>query len=253
MSVLQLIKQSERPAHTGSYYIDVLSWFHTFLSPKNYMEIGTNTGESLRLSSCQSIAIDPAFYIQREIIGQKPTLHAYQKPSDAFFRDHNPLAILGSPIDLAFLDGMHWFEFLLRDFINTEKHCKKNSVIIMHDCVPTSLYYARRQPDDMADISGDIPNKEWWAGDVWKTAAILKKYRPDLRMYAFDAPPTGLLCITNLDPHSTALDDNYFDAVSKYSNVDEDLENFNLYNQHIDVMPTSSISSSSLMSRLFWL
>ncbi len=48
-----------------------------------------------------------------------------------------------------------------------------------------------------------------WTGDVWRTALLLKRRRPDLRITVLDAAPTGLVLITNLDPHSTLLADNH--------------------------------------------
>ncbi len=62
-----------------------------------------------------------------------------------FFARHDLGGLLGKPISMAFLDGMHHFEYLLRDFINTEKHCSSNSVILLHDCLPTDRHVARRE------------------------------------------------------------------------------------------------------------
>lgn len=253
MSEIEFIKATERPPHQGVIYFEALGWFHKFLNPKNYLEIGTRAGDSLRDVACPAIAIDPDFRVSGDIIGKKSTLHIFQKTSDDFFRDHDPVGLFGAPLDLAFLDGLHWYEFLLRDFINTEKSCKKNSVVILHDCVPTNLYYARRVIDDMQHLAQEIPNPEWWAGDVWKMAAILKKTRPDLRIHVFDAPPTGLVCITNLDPDSTVLEDNYFDLVRELADKEKDAENFAAFHDSLNILPTSELSAPDLMARFFWL
>jgi len=63
-------------------------------------------------------------------------LGLYQMPSDAFFAHYSPTALVGTPIEMAFLDGLHRCEYLLRDFINTERHCKPNSIVALHDCLP---------------------------------------------------------------------------------------------------------------------
>ena len=42
----------------------------------------------------------------------------------------------GKTLDLAFIDGMHHFEFALRDFINVEKYCSADSIILIHDVYP---------------------------------------------------------------------------------------------------------------------
>ncbi len=33
----------------------------------------------------------------------------------------------------------------------------------------------------------------YWTGDVWKLIPILQRYRPDLQLTLFDAPPSGLV------------------------------------------------------------
>ncbi|WP_442754763.1 class I SAM-dependent methyltransferase [Methylocystis sp. JAN1] len=250
---MELVKATERPLHGGVVYFDVLAWFHKFLNPKNYLEIGTRTGDSLRSVTCPSIAIDPAFQISEDIIGRKSILHIFQKTSDDFFRDHDPAILFGAPVDLAFLDGLHWYEFLLRDFINIEKSCRKNSVVVLHDCIPTNLYYARRLLEDLSGLSSQMPNPNWWAGDVWKTVAILKKARPDLRIHAFDAPPTGLVCITNLNPGSTVLEEDYYDLVQELMDTSQDADNFVSYCNSLTVRPTGDLATADRMARFFWL
>jgi len=120
----------------GKNYVHLLTDLHTSLKPERYLEIGVLAGATLALSSCATIAVDPKFRIKTNALGDKPVCHFHQQTSDAFFEEQNPTEILGGPIDLAFLDGMHWFEFLLRDFINTERHCAPGSAIVMHDCLP---------------------------------------------------------------------------------------------------------------------
>ena len=92
--------------------------------------------------------------------------------SDKFFADVDLQAVLRNRIDVAFLDGMHNFEYLLRDFINVERFCHQKSLILMHDCLPTVPGIAAR----------DRPANELsaWSGDVWKLLPILRKYRPNV-------------------------------------------------------------------------
>ena len=71
----------------------------------------------------------------------------YQITSDAFFKDVDAISSLGGSPDIAFLDGMHLFEFLLRDFYNTESICDPSSVMILHDCLPLNEAMAHRDSD----------------------------------------------------------------------------------------------------------
>ena len=41
--------------------------------------------------------------------------------------------------------------------------------------------------------------------------------RPDLRIFGVPTPPTGLILVTNLDPHSHSLPDGSFDAVAQFA------------------------------------
>jgi hypothetical protein len=82
--------------------------------------------------------------------------------SDNFFRRPDPNRIFDGPIDLAFLDGVHYCEYVLGDFANTEIHCRRNSVIAMHDCVPVDLAITSRAGAPTIETH----RKNWWTGDV---------------------------------------------------------------------------------------
>lgn len=202
--------------HHGTPYKEILAELHEVLRPSTYFEIGTDTGATLTLAMCESIAVDPAFNLQTNVLRGKTACHLFQMTSDDFFARYDPRQILGHPIDLAFLDGMHWFEYLLRDFTNTEPHCHRGSVIALHDCLPTDVYVGRREPHDRTKADR-FPHPSWWAGDVWKVVLILKRCRPDLKISCLDAPPTGLVLVTALDPDSTLLRCKYDRLVSEYA------------------------------------
>jgi hypothetical protein len=197
--------------HAGDHYLTVLQRLHECLRPETYFEIGTSKGDSLALARCASLAIDPAPEIAvAEVIGTKPLFAVYRLTSDEFFANYNPQAILGKSIEMAFLDGMHLCEFLLRDFLNTERHCQRNSVVVLHDCLPVEWPMAERQYTCQPVREH---HRHSWAGDVWRTALLLKRRRPDLEITCYAAPPTGLVCITNLNPMSTMLTDEYCNSV----------------------------------------
>jgi hypothetical protein len=80
---------------------------------RNYLEVGVRDGATLAKVDCPAIGVDPAFAFNRNPVGHKRVLHLYQMTSDAFFRDFDPRQIFGSTVDVAFLDGLHQFEYLL--------------------------------------------------------------------------------------------------------------------------------------------
>lgn len=236
---------------SGELYQGVLKRFHETLKPRTYFEVGTLSGDTLALASCRSVAVDPKFRLQADVVGSKPSCQLFQMTSDAFFEAHDPKTLLGSRIDMAFLDGLHLFEFLLRDFMNTEKHCKKNSVIFLHDCVPYDPYTTARSVAD--PIRNQSPRRDWWAGDVWKIVPALKKHRADLSITVLDALPTGLVLISNLDPSNTKLDENYSSVVTEF--VDLDLAEFGISNlpQVRSIKPTASLATREDIWKHFWL
>lgn len=229
----------------GEHYLKVLEELHKNLQPDSYLEIGTRTGSSLRLAQCESIAIDPQFKIKAEIVGSKPRLTLYQQTSDGFFAENPPGSLFGGrKLDMSFIDGMHLFEFLLRDFINTEKHCCKNSVITIHDCIPGDSYVTRRVENDPIAKHSEHPN--WWTGDVWKILPTLWKFRKDLRIHCVDAKPTGLVVVTNLDPLNTVLEHNYDAIVDEFVNRGILEYGLDKFLSDCKLVPTSAVMASSL-------
>lgn len=183
----------------GTPYLDVLIAFHENLQAKTYVEIGICQGDSLKLAnSVRKIGVDPNPILEADF----SEYFIYQKTSDQFFEEDAEKLFFEDKIDFAFIDGMHLFEFAFRDFINLEKHCHKNSYIAMHDVLPRCFSEASR---------GRITIN--WTGDVYRVILALRKYRPDLNITILDAQPTGLAIISNLDPTSEILKDNYEDIV----------------------------------------
>jgi hypothetical protein len=232
----------------GDNYLVLLRALHTILKPRTYFEIGSEAGISLSLAECASVAVDPAFGLKKDVIRRKPSLHLYHTTSDAFFRSVDPTAILGDKIELAFLDGMHLYEFLLRDFMNTERYCRRNSIIALHDCVPSDLLMTRRFQNNPEKT---LPPS--WTGDVWKMVPILKKYRPDLAITVTDASPTGLVLITNLDPSSTVLGSSYADIIREMAEVDLASYGLDRFLDECALVPTGSLTEFEGMAKRFWL
>jgi hypothetical protein len=249
-----LSRAPSMPDLSGAPYHEMLARLHAVLRPRSYLEIGVETGATLALARCAAIGIDPVFrFADIELVRQitaKPSLMLYQMPSDAFFADHDPTALLGRPIEMAFLDGMHRCEYLLRDFMNTERHCRPNAVVALHDCVPLELPMAERIAG--AD-SVDPRRRLMWTGDVWRTVLLLRRVRPDLQITVLDAAPTGLVLITNLDPASTKLRDGYAGFVQQM--MGWSLENLTLpgFYQEVGLEPTQNLQSEEDITARFWL
>jgi hypothetical protein len=193
-------------------YFALLERLHERLRPRTYVEIGVHMGRSLGRvpARTRSIGIDP------DPIVADPAVEAASKifrvTSDDFFREHDLRAELGGlPVDFAFIDGMHLFEFVLRDFMNLERHCGEDSVIMVHDCYPRERVHAEREWQSVA-----------WCGDVWKLIPCLREQRPDLNIAAIDVRPAGMGIITGLDPDSSVLPGSYDEIEARYLALDYD-------------------------------
>src|SRR5687767_12288135 len=122
--------QIKESGFQGWPYRDVLLHLHRGLRPRTYLEVGTSIGRTIALASCASIAVDPAFRIEKlNVIQAKPLCLFFQMTSDDFFGKYDVVQLFGGRADLVFLDGLHLFECLLRDFTNTEKCCSERSIV----------------------------------------------------------------------------------------------------------------------------
>lgn len=240
------------PPLAGEHYYQVLTRLHRVLEPQSYLEIGIRDGRSFALARCASVGIDPAFNIIPAAVVNKPASHLYRMASDAFFARHDPKALLGGPVDIAFLDGMHLFEFLLRDVMHVERHCRPNSILVLHDCLPSDIGMARRDRH-WSEAAGPTRSPSAWAGDVWKVLAILRALRPDLRIMVLDAAPTGLVLVTGLDPANTVLQERYFDIVEEYQALDLATIGLADFVAAQQVRPTRSLVTQADFARHFWL
>ena len=182
----------------GENYFLVLERLHRHLRPRTYVEIGVATGASLRFvqPGTAAFGVDP----KPEIIFPLPEgARVFAETSDEFFTSHDVRALLGGlPVDLALIDGMHQFEYALRDFMNLEQLCGPESTILIHDCFPRDRLTARRERVT-----------SFWSGDIWRLVVLLKKYRPDLSIHTIATPPTGLGMVRGLDPSSSFLRENF--------------------------------------------
>lgn len=195
---------AEEEATRGSiHYLEIMGRLHETLQPALYLEIGVRRGRSLGLARGPSIGVDP-----------EPDLADVQLPSstrlftvasDDFFRDLAAQEMTAPP-DLAFIDGMHLFEYALRDFMHIERLATPGTLVVIDDIHPSHPAQAERNRRTRV-----------WTGDIWKLRKCLTDLRPDLILMTVDTAPTGLLLVAGLDPDNRVLWDRYNPIVRKYS------------------------------------
>lgn len=155
----------------------------------SYLEIGVFLGKVFfNVSAKKKIAVDPHFRFGlyrkfKRIFKNITNLNAkfYEKTSDAFFAENAPKLYSHSKIDISLVDGMHEYDFALRDVENTLRYLQNGGVIIMHDCNPQMPQHAASFADWKANNFQGI-----WNGDVWKTIVHLRSLRDDINVFVLD-------------------------------------------------------------------
>ena len=174
----------------GPSYREVLSYIHLALRPTSYLEIGVETGATLRLAQTAKhiVGVDPNLAsLRRDELS--PQTQLYAVTSDEFFETQTLSKVFGGqPLQLAFIDGMHRFEFALRDFCNVELWSNPQTVVVVHDVLPILPIVAERERQT-----------KFWVGDVWKALWLLAELRKDLTVTVIPTPPSGLAVFRGLN------------------------------------------------------
>ena len=171
---------------------------------KNYLEIGCDQNQLFsKVKIDHKIGVDP-------VSGGN-----IRKTSDKFFEENK------SNFDIVFIDGLHTFQQVKKDIVNSVNCLKDNGIILVHDCMPDSL---GKQA---------VPRyKMQWNGDVWKAIVDLRQ-QEDLDIYTCEIDQ-GIGVITNkkntsklnLDkPINKLKFKDYFNNYKEYMRV-VSLENF---------------------------
>ena len=119
-----------------------------FKKYKSYLEIGCDRNQSFsNINIDKRVGVDP-------VEGG-----THKMTSDEFFSSNN------DKFDIIFIDGLHQYEQVIRDVKNSLNCLTKNGIILLHDCLPRTLWnqiYPRINSD--------------WNGDVWKAIVECRTY-----------------------------------------------------------------------------
>ena len=156
-----------------------------------YLEIGVAYGLTLEgVKSNFKSAVDPnPMYIQNKKIKNTKT---FKMTSNQFF-DSLPS---NEFFDVIFLDGLHTKEQLLMDFLNSIKHIKEDSWILIDDIVPRDRVSAI--PDLRESYSLRLERngtRKVWHGDCFKILPILKEYFPQFHQFLIIYPDNPQLLL----------------------------------------------------------
>ena len=121
---------------------------------KNYLEIGCDDDMLFsRINILNKVGVDP-------ICGGN-----VRKTSDDFFKDNK------KKFDLIFIDGLHYYEQVKKDILNSLKVLSPDGLILLHDCLPS-----RQSHQAVPRYRGR------WTGDVWK-AIVEFRTKEDVNIF----------------------------------------------------------------------
>jgi len=225
----------------GPSYREVLAFIHQALRPATYLEIGVETGATLRLAQrCRlAIGVDPDLTSLRQ---DDAIRHAQLRKctSDEFFGIQTLASAFDEqPLDLIFIDGMHQFEFVLRDFCNAERWAHSNTTVILHDVLPIIPLVAERERQT-----------KFWVGDAWKTLWLLLELRPDLRIRIIPTPPSGLAIIRGLNVANTPEESRWNAGIHRYLELPYPNEKPGHWPKHLPLVANSRIGWSQALDAL---
>ena len=113
---------------------------------KDYLEIGCDKNQSFsKIIVNNKVGVDP-------ISGG-----TIRSTSDDFFKN------LNNNYDVIFIDGLHYYEQVIKDIKNSLKILNNDGFILVHDCLPRTLAHQA------------VPRyRGSWNGDVWKSIVELR-------------------------------------------------------------------------------
>ena len=119
----------------------------------SYLEIGTGDNQTFNsIPIINKTGVDPD-------LGGNVRL-----TSDDFFKFKDYISSQNKKFDLIFIDGLHTYEQVKKDFINSSKVINDGGIIILDDMIPRNWKEQHTHP-----IQSN------WTGDVWKLLFDLKK------------------------------------------------------------------------------
>ena len=133
---------------------DLIEYLITKNGYSDYLEIGCDQDQLFSKIKIQNkVGVDPS------------SGGNVRKTSDEFFNDNK------KKFDLIFIDGLHTYNQVKKDILNSLNCLKDGGVILVHDCMPDCL------------SKQAVPRYRMiWNGDVWKAIVDLRQ-RPDLEIF----------------------------------------------------------------------
>jgi len=140
----------------------------------DYLEIGCDKNQSFsKIKIKNKVGVDP-------ISGG-----TIRSTSDNFFKNND------NKFDVIFIDGLHYYQQVIKDINNSLEILNNDGFILVHDCLPKSL------------AQQAVPRyRGYWNGDVWKSIVELRT-KPNLDI--FTSQIDFGIAVIRKKPNSTTL------------------------------------------------
>jgi hypothetical protein len=130
---------------TKPHRLDIIEHFIKKNNYKSYLEIGCCKNEVFSKINIKKVGVDPN------------SGGTVRLTSDDFFKTNN------EKFDLVFIDGLHVYDQIKQDIINSLEVLNNNGVILIHDCLPEKIW-----EQNVPRMNGA------WSGDVWKVIPFFR-------------------------------------------------------------------------------
>lgn len=179
---------------------DIINFYISKYNFQKYLEIGVAEGLNIdRVEANHKDGVDPG---PPESEGPISKAVNYIMTSDNFFAEIKDKNIF---YDFIFIDGLHHYDQVDRDILNSLNVLNDGGIIMLHDSMP-STYEGQAVP--RMQIS--------WCGDVWKSIVKLRYRNPNLEIFTIDTDygctilKRGSQKLYDKVPLKAALNWNYF-------------------------------------------
>jgi glycosyltransferase involved in cell wall biosynthesis len=186
-------------------------------SNSNYLEIGIEYGYTFNKThflNKTGVDPDPKFEASNGQIIFKLT-------SDDYFDTLNKNVTINNT-DIIFIDGMHHYENVVKDFNNSLKILSQNGTIFIDDCIPLNYNEQLKIPRKHYYDNGILKYGEEWTGDVWKVMYHLLLHYNDKFKYQYfhNTNYRGVIMIKILEPfeisNELTINYDYFNDFNNY-------------------------------------
>lgn len=154
--------------------VDVINTLLKHNQGTSYLEIGVRRGETIsQIKANLRVGVDPGLQIEnitpKELKKGLEGANFHKITSDDFFKENT------EKFDVIFIDGLHVYDQVMKDILNSLNILKEKGFIVVHDCNPTTKKAADR-----------IQTEGVWNGDVWKAIYDVKENYRDVDYFVLD-------------------------------------------------------------------